>query len=193
MAHRCPATPVHDLALPSVVTHNSAPIGAASAPSSGEFAAVGQLVLGTGGRLADHWPRSLQIASPSGRIRQMHCDAIARRPGLPARHNPRKLLTGKTGMPHDQMFRCEQKKEFRTADGGSEWRWGGVAASAVAGVPRDRIRCIHCHGAVRLHCQQVEHGPQDHLEHLHRQDSEHCRGGHYFTGGEHRMSRQPVD
>lgn len=96
-------------------------------------------------------------------------------------------------MPHDEMTRCEQKKEFRTADGGSEWRWVEATASKLAEeTPRDRIRCLHCHGAVRVHRQQVEHGPQDHVEHLYRQDSEHCRGGHYFKGGEHRMSLQPV-
>jgi hypothetical protein len=95
-------------------------------------------------------------------------------------------------MPHDEMTRCEQKKEFRTKDGDSEWRWVEVAASTVVGVPRERLRCMHCHGTVRLHRQQVSHGPQDHLEHLHKQDSEHCRGGHYFDGGDHRISSQPV-
>lgn len=94
-------------------------------------------------------------------------------------------------MPHDRMTRCEQKKEYRTAEGGSEWRWVEVPVPSVVGVPRNRIRCIHCHGGVRLHQQQVQHGPQDHVEHLHKQDSEHCPGGHYF-GGEHRMSSQPV-
>jgi hypothetical protein len=95
-------------------------------------------------------------------------------------------------MAHDKMTVCEQKKEFRTNNGGSEWRWVEVAASRVADVPRKRLRCTHCHGAVRLHRQQVPHGPQDHLEHLLKQDSEHCRGGHYFAG-EHRLSSQAVD
>jgi hypothetical protein len=79
------------------------------------------------------------------------------------------------------------------ASGESEWRWVEVAASRVAGVARSGIRCMHCHGAVRLHRQQVDHGPQDHVEHLHRSDSEHCRGGHYFTGPDHQMSLQPVE
>ena len=33
--------------------------------------------------------------------------------------------------------------------------------------------------------------PQDRVEHLSRQDPEHCRGGHYFKG-EHRISLQSV-
>jgi hypothetical protein len=95
-------------------------------------------------------------------------------------------------MATDLMTRCEQKKEFRIANGDMELRWMEVSASQVSGVSRDRLRCAHCHGAVRLHRQQVEHGPQDHVEHLLRQDSERCRAGHYFSGGEHRMSSQPV-
>jgi hypothetical protein len=61
-------------------------------------------------------------------------------------------------MPHDLMTRCEQKKEFRI-NGQDSWKWVEVAASDVANVPRERIRCMHCHGAVRLHQQQVSHGP----------------------------------
>lgn len=95
-------------------------------------------------------------------------------------------------MPKSEMTRCEQRKEFNIA-GVSEWRWVEVKASRVAGVSRDQLRCMHCHGQVRLHRQQVEHGPEDHLEHRSRQDSQHCRGGHYFDGGEHRMSTQPVE
>ena len=61
-------------------------------------------------------------------------------------------------MPHVLMTRCEQKKEFRGA-GGDYSKWVEVSASEVAGVSRHRIRCMHCHGAVRLHQQPVDHGP----------------------------------
>lgn len=97
-----------------------------------------------------------------------------------------------TVMPHDLMTKCEQKKEFR-GDAGDYQQWVEVPASKVAGVPSERLRCAHSHGAVRLHRQQVEHGPKDHLEHRLRQDSEHCQGGIYYVGPPHQMSTQPVD
>jgi hypothetical protein len=50
---------------------------------------------------------------------------------------------------------------------------------------------MHCQGEVRVHRQQVEHGPQDHVEHRSRKDSEGCKGGHYFQGM-HRLSSRPV-
>lgn len=98
-------------------------------------------------------------------------------------------------MPGDLMTRCEQRREYKIKDGVEwrcEWRWKEVPVSAAIGAQPSDLRCMHCHGAVRIHRQQVEHGPQDHVEHRSRQDSESCRGGHYFQGGEHRMSTQPV-
>jgi hypothetical protein len=50
---------------------------------------------------------------------------------------------------------------------------------------------MHCHGAVRIHRQKVANGPQDHVEHRSRQDSQGCRGGIYFDGN-HRLSASPV-
>ena len=95
-------------------------------------------------------------------------------------------------MPHDLMVRCEHRRKFKI-EGAYEWRWKEVAVSEIVGtaLPAD-VRCLHCHGAVRLHRQQVEHGPQDHAEHRSHQDSEGCPGGHYFLGT-HRMSSQPVE
>lgn len=94
-------------------------------------------------------------------------------------------------MPHDLMTRCEQRRQF-VVNGQTEWRWKEVAVSDAIGATAGSIRCGHCHGAVRIHRQQVEHGPQDHVEHLSRQDSEFCPGGIYFRG-EHRLSTQPVE
>ena len=93
-------------------------------------------------------------------------------------------------MSHDLMTRCQQKKEYRAANGDYS-RWIEVSASEVAGVASERIRCMHCHGAVRLHSRQVPHGPQDHVEHRLKQDSEHCLGGVYYQAP-HQISRQPV-
>jgi len=93
---------------------------------------------------------------------------------------------------HDLMTKCEQKKEYRRPHGDA-WEWKVVEVSSMLEVPRDRLRCMHCHGAVRIHRQQVPHGPQDHVEHVLRQDSIHCLGGHYYDGTGQRTSTQPVE
>jgi hypothetical protein len=93
-------------------------------------------------------------------------------------------------MARDFMIRCEQRKLYKT-DGLYEQRWKDVAVTEILQAAPQDIRCVHCHGAVRLHRQQAAQGPQDHAEHRLRQDSEGCRGGHYFRG-EHQMSSRPV-
>ena len=94
-------------------------------------------------------------------------------------------------MTDDLMTRCERRTQYKS-DGAYEWRWKVVPVAEAIGAGSKNIRCVHCRGAVRVHQQQVDHGPQDHVEHLSRQDSENCRGGHYFKG-EHRLSSQPVE
>lgn len=93
-------------------------------------------------------------------------------------------------MPHDLMTQCENRRKYKV-NGAYEWRWKEVPVSELVNPSPQDIRCCHCHGAVRLHHQQVEHGPRDHAEHRSHQDSEGCRGGHFFQGV-HRMSSDPV-
>lgn len=94
-------------------------------------------------------------------------------------------------MSDSQMTSCERRTQYKR-DGGYEWRWKEVPVSEAIGSDSGSIRCVHCHGAVRIHRQKVAHGPQDHVEHMSRQDSENCRGGHHFKGT-HRRSSQPVE
>jgi hypothetical protein len=93
-------------------------------------------------------------------------------------------------MPHDMMLRCERKAQFKIKDERT-WKWVEVEVAALSSGEQPAIRCLHCHGRVRVHKQAVPHGPQDHVEHVSRRDSENCRGGHYFKG-EHKMSLQAV-
>jgi len=93
-------------------------------------------------------------------------------------------------MQHDMMLKCERKARFKINDE-KVWKWVEVDVAALPSGEQPEIRCIHCHGRVRVHKQNVAHGPQDHAEHMSRQDSENCRGGHYFKG-EHKISLQPV-
>ena len=92
-------------------------------------------------------------------------------------------------MQHGMMTTCEQKKPFRlTSKKG--WLWVKIPVSLL-GTCYEAIRCMHCHGAVRVYLQKVNHGPKDHVEHRSRQDSAHCRGGVDFHD-KHRLSMQPV-
>ncbi len=93
-------------------------------------------------------------------------------------------------MPHDLMLRCEQRREY-LINGKHEWRWKEVPVSELDAGARD-TRCMHCHGAVRVHRKKVPHGPQDHVEHLSGQDSTGCKGGIHFDGN-HRLSLQPLE
>lgn len=93
-------------------------------------------------------------------------------------------------MPHDLMLRCEARREY-LVNGKHEWRWKEVAVAETADAAASDVRCMHCHGAVRIHRQKVPDGPQDHVEHRSRQDSQGCKGGIYFDGT-HRTSGAPV-
>ena len=93
-----------------------------------------------------------------------------------------------TGM----MYECEQKKEFQVG-GKIERRWVKVSAELIDVVPKELLRCLHCHGPVRLHKQRVAHGPRDHVEHTVTADRTHCKGGNLFkSGAQHRMSLMAV-
>ena len=94
-------------------------------------------------------------------------------------------------MPHDLMNQCEAKKLFLRDDKKVKV-WTVVPVSRLESGSSTEIRCMHCHGEVRVHKQKVEHGPTDHVEHRSRQDSKGCKGGIYFEGT-HQLSLKPVE
>jgi hypothetical protein len=91
----------------------------------------------------------------------------------------------------DLMYRCHYKKLFKL-NGQKERHWDEREVAGLETGTDPFIRCMHCHGAVRVHVQKVPDGPADHVEHLRREDSENCRGGAYFKGV-HKMSQFPVE
>ncbi len=95
-------------------------------------------------------------------------------------------------MPHDLMMKCEKKALYlRNGKKVEDWKQVDVS-TLTSGAAKGQIRCVHCHGAVSVHKQQVPHGPVDHVEHQSHQDSERCKGGVYFKGT-HQMSSCPVE
>ena len=94
-------------------------------------------------------------------------------------------------MARDLMTDCEQKKQFRLTSR-KEWLWVKIPVSLV-GTQYEAIRCMHCHGAVRIRRRGLDHGPEDHVEHQLREDSGNCKGGSIYVQGKHRLSLQPVE
>ncbi|HNW43655.1 MAG TPA: hypothetical protein PKI19_04070 [Elusimicrobiales bacterium] len=93
-------------------------------------------------------------------------------------------------MAVELMTKCEQKK-IRLLNNIKTETWEIVEASSLGNGISRGIRCLHCHGRVRVHTQIGALGVPDHVEHKSRRDSENCQGGPDFKGV-HRMSEQPV-
>ena len=94
-------------------------------------------------------------------------------------------------MATGKMYECEVKRPF-VRDGVRTLEW--VMRPVKEITDGSQIRCMHCHGEVRIHRQRVAHGPRDHVEHRSGKDSEHCRGGSLFRGddADHKGSNDPV-
>ena len=78
-----------------------------------------------------------------------------------------------------------------------EWR-----PKKVEWIPEEStvsIRCMHCHGEVKTYRKRKDHAANDHVHHVHRSDSENCRGGIYFRelkknpDTDHQISTRPVE
>lgn len=93
-----------------------------------------------------------------------------------------------------KIYECEVKKLFKK-DGINEWRWVVRPVKDAISDGVTEFRCKDCHGAVKLLGKKVAHGPEPHVVHKSRQDSEYCPAGIYFRqnpGREARMSLMPV-
>jgi hypothetical protein len=95
-------------------------------------------------------------------------------------------------MATGKMYECETSVLIQGPDGRRQRQWKARAVRLID--DGDTIRCMHCHGEVRIHRQQVPTGPRDHVEHRSGDDARHCRGGAEFRGPDaaHRMSQAPV-
>jgi len=96
-------------------------------------------------------------------------------------------------LPPESMTECDRRTLYKDKITGEKTHgWKQVrVADLTADVESRDLRCTHCQGAVSLHRRTAADGPQDHVKHRSRQDSEGCRGGAYFQGT-HRPSSHPV-
>ncbi len=89
-----------------------------------------------------------------------------------------------------RMYTCEVELPF-VRDGVKVMEWRERPVRTLDGTRR--IRCLYCHGRVRVHRQNVAGGPSDHVEHLAgSSDVDNCQRGDRFTGT-HKMSTDPVE
>jgi hypothetical protein len=93
-------------------------------------------------------------------------------------------------MAKDMMVRCEEKR-LHKIDGKKEMRWVQLAVADLSDDASREIRCLFCHGQVKLRTQQLATGPQSLIEHRSRQDAEHCQGSSHYQGS-HQTSAKPV-
>lgn len=77
----------------------------------------------------------------------------------------------------DKIYECEVKRQY-LINGVREWRWKRAPVTEVQ--KGEEVRCYECHIKMRLHRQRVSSGPQDHVEHFFRADSEKCPLGFYY-------------
>lgn len=95
----------------------------------------------------------------------------------------------------EQIYECEAKKLF-LRNGQKRWEWVVMPVKQAIEDGVISFRCKDCHGVVRLHNQRIAQGPEPHIEHKSRQDSEYCPLGMHFRqnpGREPRLSSNPVN
>ncbi|WP_428307263.1 hypothetical protein [Lacipirellula sp.] len=93
-------------------------------------------------------------------------------------------------MAKDMMVRCEEKR-LHKIDGKKEMRWVQLGVADLSPDASREIRCLYCHGQVKLRTQKESSGPQILIEHKSRQDAERCQGSAQYQGS-HQRSEKPV-
>ena len=100
-------------------------------------------------------------------------------------------------VPKEKIFECEVKRRRVAAAGGYEPFWKLKSVAEALSDNDTEFRCKDCRGAVKLHKKKAPNGPESHVEHLHRADSEYCPAGMYFQqatdGRTSRWSEKPIE
>ena len=94
-------------------------------------------------------------------------------------------------MTENLMTRCETKRLYKV-DGTKAWRWVEVAVADVSGDPAPEIRCLHCHGAVKVNKSKAKADAEPHVTHKARVDTDNCQSGRGAQNGVG-LSSKPVE
>lgn len=94
-------------------------------------------------------------------------------------------------MPKGLMSRCEEKRLYKVADK-KVWKWVEIPVAEISSDGRNAIRCMHCHGAIKMHTTKAKTAPEDQVVHRARIDTDNCKGGHEFQGTA-MLSSKPVE
>lgn len=82
-------------------------------------------------------------------------------------------------MKKEKIYKCEVERLHQV----NEKRFLKWVTREVSQIIRgESIRYYECKGLVRLHKKRSINGPNDHVEHLYRSDSENCPLGFYYKG-----------
>ena len=94
------------------------------------------------------------------------------------------------------FFDCEVKRRRVRAGGGYEPFWKVKSIAEAIEDNDTEFRCKSCGGPVKVVKRRSAEGPDLHIEHKHKADSEYCVAGLHFLkatdGRQPRMSSTPV-
>src|SRR5215207_3158003 len=99
--------------------------------------------------------------------------------------------TGASGSeaPSAEMTACEVKRPFKRDGVNKTYEWTRVEVGALGSLAtKGGLRCLHCHGAVKLPKPKKSQPVPDAVVHEEAADAVNCRGGGALFKGEHRRS-----
>lgn len=95
--------------------------------------------------------------------------------------------------PSAEMTACEVKRPFKRDGVNKTYEWTRVEVSALGSLAtKGGLRCLHCHGAVKVPKQRKNQPAPAVVVHEEAADAEICRGGGAHFKGTHRRSSHPV-
>ena len=103
-------------------------------------------------------------------------------------------------MNEENIYECEirlLKKNLATGERYYDWKVVPVREAIESSPRREDVRCMSCHGRVKLLNQYGNTGNAPHAVHHSRQDSSYCELGFYFRqakdGRMAKLSGMPVE
>ncbi len=95
--------------------------------------------------------------------------------------------------PSAEMTACEVKRPFKRDGVNKTYEWTRVEVTALGSLAtKGGLRCLHCHGAVKVPKPRKSQPVPDAVVHEEAADAGNCRGGGALFKGDHRRSSHPL-